>query len=106
MLFTETNEEQLKNLLLREQLEKGLRPFIEDSTLNIIVEGLGNNENERNRSFFDQVSQSLTHFIKEKKTLPILGKYRFAGETVNLIKYDEIIYTEDSASLFIEASVQ
>lgn len=109
MLFTKTNEEQLKNLLLREQLEKALKPFIDrvDSTLNIKVEGLGRDENERNREFFEQVSESLTRFVREKKTLPPLGKYRFAAHPVDLIKYDEIIFIGmNSASLFIKASIR
>ena len=105
MLFTETNEKQLKNLLLREQFEKGLHPFIADSTLNIQVEGLDKDEHERNRELFEQVSESLTRFAREKKTIPPLGTYRFAGETIELDVYDEIIYTENSATLVIEASI-
>lgn len=107
-MFTKTNEEQMKSLLLREQLEKALKPFIDrvDSTLNIQLVGLGRDEHERNREFFEQVSESLTRFVREKKTLPPLGKYRFAGETVDLDIYDEIIYTDSSATLFIKASVQ
>lgn len=103
-MFTKNNEEQLKNLLLREQFEKGLCPFIADSTLNIQVDGLGSDGHE-NPEFFEQVSESLTRFVREKKTLPLLGKYRFADETIDLDYYNEIIYTENSATLFIKGSI-